>query len=258
MTAQPPTFILRLFNIHFRLLKKYKLRRLPRQPKAIPNYLIMAQLTPPPDDGAVPTVDSHPDDGTNPRNFPIWRKLMTLVPFALMPALAINLSFGALLNAGAEIKSDLHMSDTTFTLGVVGCLLGYVVGTAAPPFNPKLGRRPTILATNTFAVISIVGLASPWGKPGFLYWQFVFGVCGAWSWLNVTGVIDDLFLGAQRGGLTFAFLMILFLYSATGRYVCGLMSTGLGWKEDQKIFITIASSLMGTGSVFLPETHRRD
>lgn len=171
-----------------------------------------------------------PNDPSNPRNWPLWRKYSIVIIIAIID---FSVSFAASGFSPAETKfaKDFDVSAEIATLGLSLTVLGFAFGPMTlAPLSEYFGRSPIYIVSYGVYLFFVLGTALVDNVGGFLVLRFLSGWFAAVTIANFGGTIADLFDPHETGRA-----MSLFLWAATagspfGYFLFSFVAQERGWR----------------------------
>jgi len=175
-------------------------------------------------------VTFSPNDPSDPRNFPPWRKWLIVASITLVD---LTVSFGASGYSPATSKLTEHfgVSAEIGTLGLSLYVLGLALGPMSlGPLSEYYGRTPLyILPYGTF-LLFLIGTAVVQSIEAFLVLRFFSGLFASVTIANFGGTIADLWPRESVGPAMYVFLWAAVCGSPMGFFLMSFVAEGHGWR----------------------------
>lgn len=144
-------------------------------------------------------VDFEVDDPTDPRNWPMWYKALTIfaISYGTLIVVLYSTSYTATI---AAMNEEFNLSDDAITtLGVTTYLMGLAVGSLVlAPISETYGRKPVYAISMFFFVVLIIPCALATNITTIIVVRF-FGACaGAAMIANAPGTVADVISDKYR------------------------------------------------------------
>jgi MFS family permease len=152
-----------------------------------------------------------PDDPSDPRNWPGWKKWWMISAITLVD---FSVSWGAsgFSPASTKFSADMGVSSEVATLGLSLYVLGLALGPMSlAPLSEWFGRSPIYIVSYGVFLCFLFGTALAPSLGGFLALRFLSGLFSAVTIANFGGTIADLYRPRDTGPA-----MSVFLWAATG------------------------------------------
>ncbi|PWY96722.1 putative MFS transporter [Aspergillus sclerotioniger CBS 115572] len=195
-------------------------------------------------------------DPKHPHNWPIAKKVRTIIILGLMNILATVAS--SILSAGqTEIMQEFNIEKEVAILTTTLFLVGYIFGfLTLGPLSEKFGRKwPLmigVIISSLFELMPALGT----NLTTVLVGRFFAGLSGISPVAVMGGVVSDCFATEQRGNAMAIAVALMFSGPTFGPVFGGfIVASPLHWRWTMWVMIICGLGLALLGVVFFPETY---
>lgn len=181
---------------------------------------------------AAPSLDRFaPGDPDNPRNWPSWKKWLTV---AVITPIDLSVSWGAsgFSPAAASFRADFGISETVAVLGLSLYILGLAFGPMSlAPLSEFFGRSVIYKGSYAVFLALLAGTALSRRLAGFMVLRFLSGFFAAVTIANFGGSIADMWQHDETGAAMSIYLWAATCGSPSGFFAMSFVAEYRGWRE---------------------------
>ncbi|KAL2065353.1 hypothetical protein VTL71DRAFT_3023 [Oculimacula yallundae] len=220
---------------------------------ATPLASISKPTSPPPE---IP-VDSNlvawdgPHDPDNPKNWPMKRKWLAIVPMSMFNFLAA-MSSAAAAPALFQIGKDLEIHSQTLLIMVLSIFLlgSAVIPLFTGPLSEVFGRVVILQLTNAFYIVFNTACGAARTQNQMIAFRFLAGLGGSGPQAIGSGILGDLFLPHERGKAVAIYTVAPLLGTLIGPITGGYLVQYASWRWSFYI-VSIAGAVVQLAGFFI-------